>query len=739
MMQIGNPTLGNGGAALDGQGPSQRSNWLGDSKLTPLAVKYWQAAVRWRWLVGAIMAACIAFGVISLLLSPPLYTANSQIEISREKKNVTNVRGLDEEDYAGYEEFYDTQYQLLRARSLAERIARSLKLADEPSFFAAHGVDLGTGGQALSPAQRKDRENLAAGLLVGNVQINPIRNSSLVNISYTSRSPEWSARIANAWPQGYIAGTMDRGLASTADARKFLEARLEELRNKLARSEGDLINFARQRNIVALGATRDSEGKTSQPQTLVATNLSALNAALVTARTERITAESRARSSAGASSTEVLQSTTISSLRSKRAEVASEYARILVQFEPGYPAARALKAQVDMLDSAISREISGVQGSRRSVYEEALKREGQLSAQVEGLKSQFDQQQRDTIQYNVYQREVDTNRQLYDALLQRYKEIGLSGSVGSTNIAIVDPAMTPGGPSAPSLSSFLTMAIFAGLGLSALAIFGLEQIDNGVRSPEEIERFFKLPLLGNVPKAGGDVLDELRDPKSEISEALQSARAVLSFSTSHGLPKSFLVTSAREGEGKSTTAFALAMAVARSGKKVLLIDADMRSPSIHQMVGVSNTNGFSNLLAGGDLASVQLEASKVQGLTIMPAGPKPPSSAELLSVDRLNQLLEGLRDRFEYIIVDGPPVLGMADAPILGAALEGAVFVIEAERTPVRAIQHALERLRLVNAHVLGAIVTKIDYRSHRLGYGYSYGYGYGYGYGNKDDGAQPA
>ncbi len=739
MTQIGNQTLGNGMAAMGGQGPYQRATWLGDSKLTPLFVKYWQLTVRWRWLVGAIMAACIAFGVISVLLSPPLYTAQSQIEISREKKNVTNVRGLDEEASPFSIEFYDTQYQLLRAGSLAERIARSLKLADEPSFFAAHGIDMGAAGQALTPAQRKDRESLAAGLLVGNVQINPIRNSSLVNIAYTSRSPEWSARIANAWPQGYIAGTMDRGLASTADARKFLESRLEELRNRLARSESELINFARQRNIVALGSNRDAEGKTAQPQTLVASNLAALNTALVTARTERISAESRARTAAGASSTEVLQSATVSALRSRRSEVAADYARMLVQFEPGYPAARALKAQMDSLDAAINREISGVQGSRRSLYDEALKRERQLAAQVEGLKTQFDQQQRDTIQYNVYQREVDTNRQLYDALLQRYKEIGLSGSVGATNIAVVDPAKAPGGPSAPSLSSYLLLAIISGLGLSALAIFAVEQIDNGVRSPEDIEQFFKLPLLGNVPKTGGDVLDELSDPKSEVSEALQSARAVLSFSTSHGLPRSLLVTSAREGEGKSTTAYALAMAVARSGKRVLLIDADMRSPSIHRMAGFSNTNGFSNLLAGGDLASVQLEATKIKGLTIMPAGPKPPSSAELLSVDRLTQMLESLRQRFDYIVFDGPPVLGMADAPILGAAVEGTIFVIEAERTPVRAIRHGLERLGLVNAHVLGAIVTKIDYRNHRLGYGYSYGYGYGYGYGKNNEAAQPA
>jgi succinoglycan biosynthesis transport protein ExoP len=739
MTQSGNLSFGSGEAVV-GQGQlDQRTNWLGQRALAPIMIRYLQLAVRWRWLIAGIMTACVALGVIAVLLSAPLYTAQSQIEISREKKNVTNVKGVDDDtSYAAAAEFYDTQYQLLRSGSLAERVARSLRLAEEPTFFAAHGIDVEAKSQPLSTAERKQRESVAAGLLMSNVRIVPIRNSSLVNISYTSRSPEWSARIANAWPQAYIAGTMERGLESTADARKFLEGRLDDLRAKLSRSESDLINFARMRNIVTLAPTRDSEGKTTQGQTIVANNLAALNEALVTARTDRITAQSRSGTAGGMSAADAAQNASVSTLRARRADIAAEYAKMLVQFEPGYPAARALKAQLDALDTAINRELSSVQGSRRAAYDEAAKRERELSSQVEALKAQFDQQQRDTIQYNIYQREVDTNRQLYDALLQRYKEIGLSGSIGATNIAIVDPAKVPAGPSAPSLMSYLIMAALAGLALSALAIFALEQIDNGVRSPEEIEQFFRIPLLGNVPKSGGDVLGELADPKSSMSESFQSARAVLSFSTNHGLPTSLLITSAREGEGKSTTAYAMAVAIARTGKRVLLIDADMRSPSVHHMTGCSNAVGFSNLLVGGDAATAAVLPSKTKGLSILPAGPKPPSSAELLNVERLTELLGELRGRFEHVVIDGPPVLGLADAPLLASAVDGTAFVIEAERTPVRAIRHALERLKLVNAHLLGAIVTKIDYGKHRLGYGYDYGSGTGYGYGDNEPTAKP-
>ena len=739
MTQIGQSAQGANPTDLRQFSGEGRFAGFGDYTITPFLVRIWQLAVRWRWLIGAIIATCVAISVVALMLASSLYSARSQIEISREQKNVTNVQSLEAEANYYSDEFYDTQYQLLKAGSLAERVARDLKLADQPDFFAAHGAEPGDSTAPLTAAERKSRESWAAGLLMGNIRVDPIRNSSLVNIGYTSRSPQWSARIANAWPQAFIAATMDRGLSSTADARSFLEGRLNDLRGRLARSERDLITFAGARNIVTLGAVRGEGGKTQEPQTLVATNLAALNGALMTARTDRIAAESKARSAAGGNSAEVLQNGTITALRIRRSEIAADYARLLVQFEPGYPAARALKAQIDTLDTAIGREMGTVQGSRRATYQEAFNRERELAAQVESLKAQFDQQQRDTIQYNVYQREVDTNRQLYDALLQRYKEIGVAGSVGATNIAIVDTAKMPGGPSSPNLANYLMLALLAGLVLSAVAIFALEQIDNGVRSPEEIEQLFKLALLGNVPRSDNDPLAELADPKSEISEAFQSARAVLSFATSRGLPTTLLVTSARAGEGKSTSSYALGMAIARTGKRVLIVDGDMRSPSVHKIVGCSNANGFSNLLAGDEVRPQSFVDSDVSGLSVLPAGPRPPSSAEILTVERLHQVFQSLLQRYEYIIVDGPPIQGMADAPLLAAAVEGTVVVIEAEKTPVRAIRLALDRLRQVNAHVIGAIVTKIDYRSHRLGYGYSYGDSYGYGYGKAQDAREQA
>ena len=720
-----------------GRSVSDDAGLIDNFSLPPLLIQYLQAAIRWRLVIAGIVLAAVGVGIVTTLLQAPLFSARSQMEISREQKNVTNVQGVDAATSPYDMEFYDTQYALLKAESLGQRVVRSLKLAEDRDFFAAHGIELPTSGPAtgrLSANEVKERERIATSVVLGSVTIAPVRNSRLVDIKYVSRSPQLSAKIANVWPQEFIAANMDRQYASTADARRFLEERLATLRARLEESERQVVTYATDRNIVTLGTMRDSSGRTQASQTLVESDLGALNAALIAARTERIAAESRARTRIGQDSQETIASATISNLRTKRAEVAADYARLLVQFEPGYPAARALKAQMDELDVAVSRETSRIGNSRQANYSEASKRESELASQVAVLKSRFDQQQRDTIQYNIFQREADTNRQLYDALLQRYKEIGIAGTVGAANIVIVDQAKVPTGPSAPSLPKNLAIALLLGLALAGAAVLALEQIDEGIRNPGDIERLLGLPLLGNAPLANDEPATLLLDPKSHLSEAYFSVRTTLALATPHGLPRSLVVTSAQPGEGKSVTSLALAGAVGRTGKRVLLIDADMRSPSVHKLLGGGNAKGLSNLLAGDDNSEALIRGTELKGVWVLPAGPSPPSAAELLSTDTLGLMLTKLLSEFDNIIIDAPPVLGLSDAPLLGRVAEGCVFVIEAERVAIRTIRSALHRLQVGQNHVFGAVITKVDYSRHNYGYGYGSGYGYEYGYGKQQD-----
>lgn len=704
----------------------------------PLLLQYWNVIQRWRWIILLIVIGALVSGLVLTLIATPKYTAKARIEISREQKNVTKVDSIEPESAGRDLEFYATQGELLEARSVAERVARALHLSGDDTFFAANGVapnrlaPQDRAGALLSTAARERRSNLAVDLLLAHVTVARVRGSSLFDVAYTSNSPALSARVANMWTTQFIQDSMDRRYASTADARKFLEDHLADLRAKLEESDRAAVNYAAQKNIVALNSTKSADGKSSTDQTLVATDLGALNEALAKATTDRIAAESHARQAGGRdSSTEAINNPTIASLRQKRAEVGAEYAKLLVQYEPGYPAARALNEQMRTLDAAIAREEGRVASTQSSAYREALQRENELKARVAALKGQLGTQQRDSIQYNIFQRDADTNRQLYDSLLQRYKEIDVAG-VGANNIAIVDPALVPTGPSSPNLPRNLALAVLAGLAIAGVVVIALDQIDEGVREPGQVNRLLQIPLLGSVPDVESEVArDSLNDPKSQISEAYLSVRSNLAFSTDHGVPTSFIITSTRPGEGKSTTSLALAMVLARTGKKVALVDADMRSPSLHKFLGIPNLRGLSSYLSGDDAWQQLLVPTPNNGPFLMPSGIMPPSAAELLSSDRLRTLVKAMRQQFDHIVIDTPPVLGLADAPLLAGAVEGCIYVIEAEGVAVRGVKAALGRLESTHSRILGAIVTKIKRR--QSGYGYGYGYGYSYDYGNED------
>ena len=705
----------------------------------PILLEYWQIVLRWKWLIAAIIGASVIAGLILSLLMTPQYSSRARVEISREQKNVTNVQGLEAAEAGRNQEFYNTQWALLEARSLAERVARELRLASRPEFFEAHGVkpegeDSESEGaaQLRSAVLRQKREKQAVDLLLEHVSISPIRGSSLVDVGYSSGSPGLSASIANTWTQQFMVASMDRRFASTSDARTFLEGRLADLRVRLEKSERDAVNFAADKNIVQLSRNAEEKGPTSQ-STLAGMDLSLLNAELAKATAERVAAESR--TGGGRTATpESISSPTLASMRSKRADIASEYAKTLVAFEPEYPGALALKEQIDALDRSIDREETRIRGARTGEYDESLKRETDLRSRVEELKTQLNAEQRDGIQYQVYLREADTNRQLYEALLQRYKEIGVAG-VAANNIAIIDTAKPATKPSSPNLPINLALALLAGVGIAVLATLGLNQVDEGLRNPADVHRAIQLPLLGSVPDiVDNSAIELLRDPKTELSEAYFTIQSNIAFATDHGVPRSFMVTSTRPAEGKSTTSYALAAILARSGRKVLLIDADMRSPSLANFVGLSNERGLSNFLAGDDDWQQLIHDSGTGVPAYLLAGPSPPSAAELLSSERISKLIELLAERFDHVVVDSPPILGLADAPLLSRAVEGVVFVVESDGVPVRGIRAALARLRAAHARTFGVVLTKLNQQHAGYGYGYGYGQGYGYGYGQGKD-----
>lgn len=697
--------------------------------LIPMLLSYWEAVVRRKWIVLSAVAVALAIGVAVTMLQPKLYTARSQVEISRVTKNVTNIEGL-EQDAGSYErEFYDTQYALLKAESLALRVVRSLGLANQDAFWVAHGIKPEDLDQANQPgaAKRINREADAVKILLRSVNIEPIRNSSLVNIKYTSQSPAMSQKIADAWPREFMVANMDRRLSATAEARKTLEDRLAGLKQRLEESEQRLIQFGNEKGIVILSSERQADGRTTENKSLATANLEALNQALVNARTERIDAESELKAARAGNTERSFQTPALQALRAKRAEVAADYAKANVRFGPTYPQVAELRAQLDALDGAIRQEVTRELNSRASIYDAALRKEKSLEAEVAQQNNVYLQQQRDRVQFNIFQREADTNRELYDALLQRYKEIGVAGTVDPSNVVIVDDAKLPETPSSPNMVLNIFVALIAGVGGGFFLVFVLEQLDDAIRSPADIENRLGLPILGIAPLTDNVPLEDLKDPKSSLTDAYLSLRASLDLSTTHGFPRSLLITSSQPDEGKSTSAFALAGILAKAGKRTLLIDADMRSPSLHKIFELPNKRGLSNLLAGDDLIDEAVVRLVGQEADYMFAGPIPPNAAELLSGERFAQLLGQLTDKYDHIIFDAPPMLGFADVPLVARTVEGVTFVIEVEKTSLRTAANAIKRLRASSATILGALPTKIDLS--KSGYGYGYGYYYNYAY----------
>lgn len=698
----------------------------------PILTQYLRIVLRWKWVIlGCVVAALVA-GTIITLLTTPLYTATASIEISRESDRVTKLEGVQSETASQDLEFYQTQYGLLKSRSLAERVAKNLKLVDDPQFYAAFetkapGAADTAGGITRMAARDSDKRlNAAASILLSHVDIAPVRASRLVAISFTSPDAALSARVANAWGTHFIQSNLERRFEATSYARKFLEERLEQLRGRLEESERLLVSYAaRERIITVSPVAANGANSPAAERSLAADDLSAINGELAAATADRVKAESRAQAGAGGAVSEALNNPAIGVLRQRRAEVSAEYAKLLVQFEPGYPPAQALASQVAQLDSSIAREERRVRDSLRTTYRESVVREQTLGARVEGLKAGLLDLRRRSIQYNIYQREVDTNRQLYDGLLQRYKEIGVAGGVGTNNVSVVDPAMVPGAPSRPRLFLNLLISLVAGLGLGGLLAFAFEQIDETITEPREVETALRYPLLGAVPKSE-DPLVAIHDRKSSVVEAYLSIQTNLEFATAHGAPRSLSVTSTRPAEGKSTTSFALAHSFARAKRTVVLIDGDMRSPSIHGFFNLRNDKGLSNFLAGADAIEAMLLATEQENLFILPAGPSPPNAAELLTGDRLSELLVGLLKRFDHVIIDSPPVMGLADAPLIASKVEGTIYAVVSHGIRTSLVKVALARLRSANARIFGVVLTKFDAKRAHYGYGYDYGYGYG-------------
>lgn len=687
---------------------------------------------RRRSLVLGILTAVVALGALKTLMTTPMYTSTIRIQIDRnvskvvEQGNVTPVEGVDVE-------FLKTQYELLQSRNMAERVVASTHLADDPSYLKLSETSLLKSimgffkPQAATTAREKADINRDAALAVmENRQVRPLAGSRLVDVSYTDANPTRAQKITNAFGEAVIASTLDKRFEANSYAKTFLEDQLSQLKLRLQDSEKTLLDFAEKEQIIIV----------SDKSSMAEADLSNATNALANIVTERIKNEQlwkQAEAVDIASQNQILSSAALDNLRKTRNELVAEYQQKLQIFKPSYPAMVQITNKMAELDRQIATEVKTARNVLKAAYETSLSQENETRARISTVKEEVLNLQKRSIQYNILKREVDTNRDLYNGLLQRFKEVGVAGGAEANNIFIVDRAELPQFPSSPKILQSLLLSVVFGLGLGLGAAYVIESLDDVIVSIEEVERIANLATLGIIPLAAKEVTAELElaDPRSALSEAYRSLCTSLQFTTDKGLPKTLAITSSSPGEGKSLTSIAIAQHFARMGLKVLLIDADMRNPSLHKKLDQANGTGLSNYLTGACTPPEAFQKTALPNLAFMPSGPLPPNAADLLGGARLMSLLTIGREVFDFVVIDGPPVLGLADAPLLSNATEATMIVIGAGIAKKASVRGALRRLEVSNGQVIGTVLTRFDARSAGYGYGYGYGYGsYQYSYG---------
>lgn len=677
---------------------------------------YIRVLLKHKWLIVAATTASFVLGLLQVMTAPRLYTATVRLQIDRsvakiiESGNVMPAEGSDME-------FYQTQYQLLQSRSLAERVAALSQFARdlEPS-------DKSKLSEADDSRERAARARGAADVVLGGRAVKPVAGSRLVDVSYTDTDPARAQRVANAFGEAFIAANLDKRFQANAYAKSFLEDQLQHLKLRLEEAEKAQLAFAEKEQIVA----------TTDKTSIAETNLAAANAALGGIIAERIRNEQlwrQVQDASGIDLPQILSNKGIEDLRARRNQLETEYQEKSETFRPDYPDMVKLKNKIKEIDRQLGFEIKTIKASLKAAFEASLSQENEMKQRVENLRREALDLQKRSIQYNLLKREVDSTRSLYENLLQRYKEVDVAGGAGSNNVFIVDAAQTPGAPSSPNVSKSLMMAMALGLACGVAAAFALEHFDDKIYSPLDAELATGLPLLGVIPmiKDPKEFVAQFADQRSALSEAYRSTCTSLQFSTEAGLPKSILITSAAPSEGKSSTAYGVARQFAAIGLKVLLVDADLRRPSLHKKLDINNDVGLSSYLTRK--CEMRFAIRRPEGsdekVYFLTAGPLPPNPVELLNGPRFVSLINVSGQVFDLIVIDGPPVAGMADTLVLANITDATLFVIAGGQGRVSSVRNALKRLAQARARPVGMILNKSDARLASYGYGYGYGYSY--------------
>jgi succinoglycan biosynthesis transport protein ExoP len=681
---------------------------------------YIRVLLRRRWAVLGVLAVLVATTALYSFTATPIYQATVQILIERTQPQILDT-GDPVAAQVKSEEFYQTQYKLLESRALAKKVADKLALNKHP-LYADIFQDVPANPDQTKMQQAGER---LVGAIQKSMEVSPIRNSSLVDLSFTSPDPQLATRVVNTLAQAYIEQSLDLRFAASQEAAQWLQQKLAEARKKLEDSEAKLNQYKREHQIVAL---EDKESITAQ-------KLEQLNRELVAAQTRRLDAETKYREvSAGHPIPEVLNNPLIQTLKGEEAKIIAQISELSKKYGPKHPRMIQLNQELAATRGKIAAENSHIIQSIKNAYQMALNQEENLKKALEEQKDATQDLGDRAIHYRVLLRDVETNRALYENMLKSLKETSATENLPATNIRIVYPASVPDQPVKPKKARNILLAAVLGLFLGVAAAFGLENLDTTLKTPEEVENWLEVPSLAMIPH-----LDMVRTDEPEelpeivvvngrqplAAEAYRGLRTSILFSASGQAPKTLLVTSSLPLEGKTVTAANLAAVMAQAEGEVLLVDADLRRPTLHQIFQMDKEPGLSNFLVG-DIDDLPVRETPAPHVHVVTCGKVPPNPSELLGSARMREFLERAAGRFNRIIIDSPPLMSVTDAAILSTLADGVLLVVKAEAVPRKAAIEARNDLLAVKAPLLGALLNDVPLQ--RDGY-YNYYYNYYYRY----------
>jgi capsular exopolysaccharide synthesis family protein len=699
--------------------------------------QYWRIIRNRKWVVLTTLVVLVTIVTIGTLLTRPVYRAEVKVEIGREAERImTGQRIADVETANVFNPLYlQTQVDILRSRDLARRVIQRLNLAEHEEFKSKSAE--------LSTLSENERDTLLINEFQRRYEISVGRLSRVVSLAFDAHDPKLAAEVANALAREYIDWSMENGLRGIESAKAFLEKRVREAEEELRKSEAAFQQYAAEHKIISL----DDRGN------ITVERAAELNRQLAELQNERRAAEALYYRSLEVPPDElppVINDPTVQALTRELGKQKQELANLLARYQPAYPAVKQVQEQVEQLEMQLREAKHKIVKNIETQYRVARKREQDLMASLTQSKEEALRQNREAIGLNMLKQKLDTDRKIYDDLLQQLRRAGVEAEFRPSNIRLVQSAEVPLFPVRPNKPLNIGLSLVIGLALGVGLAFFLEYLDNTINTSEDVERYLQLPPLGAIPSlqslvkrkvvaaTGGQSNTALAHPTEELlsnheplssfAESYRALRTSLLLSSAEHAPHSILITSSHPAEGKTTIVTNTAISLAQTGVRVLVLDADMRRPRCHRILGIKNEVGLSTYLSRGIALESVIQEHEVPNLYVLTAGPVPPNPAELLSSSKLRVLMEELQGQFDHIVIDSPPITNVTDALIVSPLVEGVVIVVKGGETPREAVMRTKQALLDVNARIFGVVLNCIDLS--KEGYYYRYHHYYHGSYG---------